>query len=106
MGRSPSTYAGVCLAAITLLLVCGRVTQELRAMLDKARHDADHDGLTGALNRAAFRRVLDAFLAGGGDGAVFLLDLDNFGAINKSAGHAAGDAAPAPGGRAPDAVGR
>ncbi len=87
------TYGAVCLAAITLLLVCGRVTQELRAMLDKARHDADHDDLTGALNRAAFRRTLDAFLARGGDGAVLLLDLDNFGAINKSAGHAAGDAA-------------
>jgi diguanylate cyclase (GGDEF)-like protein len=92
-GQVTLTYACVCLAAITLLLVCGRVTQELRAMLDKARHDADHDGLTGALNRAAFRRALDALLARGGDGAILLLDLDNFGAINKSAGHAAGDAA-------------
>ena len=91
-GHVTLTYACVCLAAITLLLVCGRVTQELRAMLDRARHDADHDDLTGALNRAAFRRALDAFLARGGDGAVLLLDLDNFGAINKSAGHAAGDA--------------
>ncbi|MFZ1994504.1 MAG: EAL domain-containing protein [Solirubrobacteraceae bacterium] len=92
-GQVSLTYACVCLAAITLLLICGRVTQELRAMLDKARYDADHDGLTGALNRAAFRRALDAFLADGGDGAVLLLDLDNFGAINKSAWHAAGDAA-------------
>ena len=91
-GHVTLTYACVCLAAVTLLLVCGRVTQELRAMLDRARHDADHDDLTGALNRAAFRRALDAFLARGGDGAVLLLDLDNFGAINKSAGHAAGDA--------------
>jgi diguanylate cyclase (GGDEF)-like protein len=92
-GQITLTYACVCLAAITLLLICGRVTQELRAMLDKARYDADHDGLTGALNRAAFRGALDALLARGGDGAVLLLDLDNFGAINKSAGHAAGDAA-------------
>ncbi|HEX3690654.1 MAG TPA: bifunctional diguanylate cyclase/phosphodiesterase [Solirubrobacteraceae bacterium] len=92
-GHITLTYGCVCLAAIALLLVCGRVTQELRAMLDKARHDADHDDLTGAINRAAFRRALDAFLAEGGEGAVLLLDLDNFGAINKSAGHAAGDTA-------------
>jgi diguanylate cyclase len=92
-GHVTLTYGCVCLAAIALLLVCGRVTQELRAMLDRARHDADHDGLTGALSRAAFRRALDAFLADRGEGAVILLDLDNFGAINKSAGHAAGDAA-------------
>ncbi len=91
-GHLTLTYACVCVAAVTLLLVCGRVTQELRAMLDRARHDADHDDLTGALNRAAFRRTLDALLARGADGAVLLLDLDNFGAINKSAGHAAGDA--------------
>jgi diguanylate cyclase len=91
-GHLTLTYACVCLAAVTLLLVCGRVTQELRVMLDRARYDADHDGLTGALNRAAFRRALDRLLARGGEGAVVLVDLDNFGAINKSAGHAAGDA--------------
>ncbi|HEY5428602.1 MAG TPA: bifunctional diguanylate cyclase/phosphodiesterase [Solirubrobacteraceae bacterium] len=86
------TYGCVVLAAIALLLVCGRVTQELRAMLDRARYDADHDGLTGALSRAAFRGSLDRAAAGADDGAVLLLDLDNFGAINKTAGHAAGDA--------------
>jgi diguanylate cyclase (GGDEF)-like protein len=91
--RLPLEYACQCLAAVSLLLVCGRVTQELRAMLDRARHDADHDGLTGALSRAAFRTVLDDHAAGGGEGAVILLDLDHFGAINKSAGHAAGDTA-------------
>jgi diguanylate cyclase (GGDEF)-like protein len=88
------SYACLCLAAVTLLLTCGRVTQELRSLLDRARFDADHDGLTGALSRAAFRARLDqvAARAGAEDGmALILLDVDNFGAINKSAGHAAGD---------------
>ena len=62
----------------------------------KARHDADHDGLTGALSRTAFRAALDRIAAASTpeDGtAVLMLDLDNFGAINKANGHAAGDQA-------------
>ena len=88
-------YACLCLAAIALLLTCGRVTQELRKMLDQARYDADHDGLTGALSRTAFRDQLDRIAAQAGDdgaAALLLVDLDNFGQVNKTAGHAAGDA--------------
>ena len=47
-------YAFLYLAAVALLLTCGRVTQELRKMLDQARYDADHDGLTGALSPRRF----------------------------------------------------
>ncbi|MGH2868077.1 MAG: EAL domain-containing protein [Solirubrobacteraceae bacterium] len=89
-------YATFVVAAIALLLVCGRVTRELRGMVDRARWDADHDGLTGAFSRAAFRVRLDRIAAESDeheDLAVLLLDLDNFGAINKSSGHASGDAA-------------
>ncbi len=88
-------YGCVCIAATALLLTCGRVTAELREMLDRARYDADHDELTGALSRAAFRARLDqvAATATEEDGtALILLDVDNFGAVNKTAGHAAGDA--------------
>ncbi len=89
-------YGAFCLAAIALLLSCGRVTEELRTMGAKARHDADHDGLTGALSRTAFRAALDRIAAASTpeDGtAVLMLDLGNFGAINKANGHAAGDQA-------------
>jgi diguanylate cyclase (GGDEF)-like protein len=99
-------YGCMCIAAIALLLTCGRVTAELREMLDRARYDADHDELTGALSRAAFRARLDELAAAAaqqrspagaasGDGrrcAVLLLDVDNFGTVNKASGHAAGDA--------------
>jgi diguanylate cyclase (GGDEF)-like protein len=87
-------YACLYLAAVALLLTCGRVTQELRKLLDQARYDADHDGLTGALSRTAFRDQLDrvaARAADDGAAALLLVDLDNFGQINKTAGHAAGD---------------
>jgi diguanylate cyclase (GGDEF)-like protein len=88
-------YAGLVAASLALLLTCGRVTRELRGMLDRARHDADHDDLTGALSRAAFRARLDRLATHDQEHpkvAVLLVDLDNFGAINKSSGHATGDA--------------
>ena len=91
---SPS-YDAFCLAAIALLLSCGRVTQELRRMLEQVRRDADHDGLTCALTWSAFRDRLDAVArsrtTGGTPASLFVLDLDNFSQVNKTAGHAAGN---------------
>ncbi len=94
-GRVTLEYAALCAATIALLLTCGRVTQELRGLLTRARYEADHDGLTGALSRAAFRDKLDEIVpsVGAGDGAALLtFDLDNFGQVNKVHGHATGDA--------------
>jgi diguanylate cyclase (GGDEF)-like protein len=88
-------YAGLIMASVALLLACGRMTVELRGMLERARYAADHDGLTGALSRAAFRDRLDRVAADQrhhDNLAVLLVDLDKFGTINKTAGHAAGDA--------------
>ncbi len=93
-GRITPEHAGLCIAAIGLLLTCGRVTRELNHLLAHARHEADHDGLTGALSRSAFRAVLDSLENANraGDAALLLIDLDNFGQTNKQSGHAAGDA--------------
>jgi len=56
---------------------------------------ADHDPLTGLLNRRSFERELKSHAARvqryGATGAVLMLDLDNFKYFNDSQGHGAGD---------------
>ncbi len=62
----------------------------------RLRYLADHDPLTGLLNRRRFEAELVDRLAQaaryGEGGAVLLLDLDHFKLINDSLGHHAGDA--------------
>ncbi len=59
------------------------------------RRLADHDSLTGVLNRRGFmdgiRHELRRMERRGEYGALLLLDLDNFKAVNDTAGHMAGD---------------
>jgi diguanylate cyclase (GGDEF)-like protein len=61
--------------------------------LAKERYRADHDLLTGLLNRDAFMRRVDAQIAASVDDpfTVVLLDINNFKDINDTLGHAAGD---------------
>ena len=62
---------------------------------DQLRHMADHDALTGLFNRRRFEEELDRHVAHGRrygmDGALLLLDLDDFKAVNDGHGHRAGD---------------
>ena len=59
------------------------------------RHLADHDGLTGLVNRRCFgarlETALDELCESGRGAAVLVLDLDNFKAVNDTCGHAVGD---------------
>jgi diguanylate cyclase (GGDEF)-like protein/PAS domain S-box-containing protein len=60
----------------------------------RLRHMADHDPLTGLLNRRAYERALTEHLDSkreGADGAVIVLDLDDFKHVNDTLGHSAGD---------------
>ncbi len=93
-GRLSAEHAGLIVATIALLLTIGRLTLELNNLLRRARWDADHDGLTGVFSRNAFRRALERASTHASERAplsLLLLDLDGFGSINKTAGHAAGD---------------
>jgi len=59
------------------------------------RYLADHDSLTGLLDRRRFRAELDQYVSFsaryGGQGAVMIVDIDGLKAINDALGHQAGD---------------
>jgi diguanylate cyclase (GGDEF)-like protein/PAS domain S-box-containing protein len=61
----------------------------------RLRHLADHDPLTGLLNRRGFEQALEEHVARtrryGAAGAVLLVDLDRFKEVNDTLGHHAGD---------------
>lgn len=69
---------------------------ERRGYERQLEHMADHDPLTGLLNRRSFERELNRHAARveryGPTGAVLMLDLDNFKYFNDTQGHNAGDA--------------
>ncbi|REE22599.1 MULTISPECIES: diguanylate cyclase [unclassified Paraburkholderia] len=66
---------------------------ERTALLDRLRHQAFHDALTGLPNRRSFLERLDEACAAGGDGvaAIMFIDLDGFKAVNDTYGHQCGD---------------
>lgn len=57
---------------------------------------AQHDGLTGLYNRRTFDDFVNEFVVrrpGGKEGALFIIDMDNFKSVNDTLGHLAGDEA-------------
>jgi diguanylate cyclase (GGDEF)-like protein len=80
----------------TLLLIRD-VTRdrEREHVLDRSRRQlaylADHDPVSGLLNRRRFDQLLTEHLGRSDDGAVLMLDLDLFKQVNDTLGHAAGD---------------
>ena len=68
---------------------------EARLLAEQLAHQANHDSLTGLLNRRAFEERLDRLIATvkseGGEHVLCFLDLNQFKIINDTAGHAAGD---------------
>ncbi len=79
---------------VSMIVAQTRDVSRRRQRLRRAEWRADHDPLTGVLNRSGLRRELDRMLATydpARPGAVLLVDLDGFKAVNDTAGHLAGD---------------
>jgi diguanylate cyclase (GGDEF)-like protein/PAS domain S-box-containing protein len=68
---------------------------ERRRFEDRLQHLVDHDPLTGLYNRRRFEQELDRHVAHirryGAQGALLVLDLDDFKSVNDTLGHNAGD---------------
>jgi diguanylate cyclase (GGDEF)-like protein/PAS domain S-box-containing protein len=68
---------------------------EQRLAERRMKHLADHDPLTGLLNRRGFSAALQSQVAHsrryGSEGALLILDLDGFKGVNDTLGHDAGD---------------
>ena len=80
---------------IELILLQVLDVTERRLHEDQLQHLADHDPLTGLRNRRSFEQALETQLACveryGPEGALIMLDLDHFKAVNDTFGHLAGD---------------
>jgi diguanylate cyclase (GGDEF)-like protein/PAS domain S-box-containing protein len=74
-----------------LILSLSEDVTERREAQDRIRHLAEHDPLTGLANRRTLNNALDSAFARNRKGAVLLLDLDRFKAINDVNGHPFGD---------------
>jgi diguanylate cyclase (GGDEF)-like protein len=94
----PAMVVSIRIAVAFLVLVPLTVSSAMAVredLLNKLRVAADHDGLTGLLNRRAFEQQMEGRLsAAPGDGrtyALLWLDVDHFKSINDEHGHLGGD---------------
>jgi diguanylate cyclase (GGDEF)-like protein len=75
--------------------VIGRALAEAEKTEAELRYIADHDSLTGLLDRRRFRSELDQYVSFtaryGGQGAVMIIDIDGLKGVNDLLGHHAGD---------------
>ncbi|WP_454256962.1 diguanylate cyclase [Pseudoxanthomonas mexicana] len=90
-----SLRMGMALLAVAPLTVAS-VNAARNRLLATLNHAADHDALTGVLNRSAFLRrgleLAEHMQRTGGTVVAMMIDIDHFKSVNDRHGHAAGDA--------------
>ena len=94
LATSGSRFAVMVIALAFASLASRRLQAKVRATEARMRYLAQHDPLTGLVNRAAFAAELEHTLEGLGAGrgaALLCLDVDNFKQVNDTHGHAGGD---------------
>ena len=96
LARTALVFAGTsCACALGILAVHLGPLRRVRRIEDELRFRAEHDVLTGLLNRSSLRKRVSEARAradrAGTSVAVMFLDLDDFKMVNDTAGHAAGD---------------
>ena len=76
-----------------LAITYNQVYLENEATQRLIRHQAEHDALTGLLNRGAYEKLLDIHEKGKNESpyALILVDVDTFKSVNDTYGHATGD---------------
>lgn len=75
--------------------IIGKITDIHEEMVEKINLSkrAEHDGLTGLLNRTTFEEEVTQFLEKKTSGAFIIIDIDHFKEVNDTYGHLVGDAA-------------
>lgn len=76
----------------TLAETYNRVYMENQETQKLIRHQAEHDALTGLLNRGSYEKLLKVYENGERPFALILIDVDTFKSVNDTYGHAMGDA--------------
>ncbi|MCP2328955.1 diguanylate cyclase (GGDEF)-like protein [Hamadaea flava] len=85
-----SVLVGVVMVPLVMLRI-GLLAKSRDRLAEALAVEADHDPLTGLLNRRAFTEALDRELASPRDCTLIFCDLDDFKEVNDRYGHAAGD---------------
>lgn len=72
-----------------------RQLKKLETINEQLQYESSHDGITGLLNRSAAEKIIKDSIKNSASktGALILIDIDNFKAINDHFGHAIGDKA-------------